>query len=606
MTPPTGHYVVATAGHVDHGKSALVRALTGIEPDRLAEERRRGLTVDLGFAWTALMPGCEVAFVDVPGHERFLGNMLAGLGPAPVVCFVVAADEGWQAQSSDHRDAVAALGIDRGVLVLSRADRADAARVEEVHGQARAALAGTGLADAPVVVTSAVTGTGLTELREALAGVLSGGPPPDPGARVRLWVDRSFSISGAGTVVTGTLAAGTVGRGGHLTVAGAGAPVPVTVRGLQSRGESSEVLGPTNRVAVNLRGVEPEQVPRGSVLLTPHAWPDTSVVDVRRSTGEPFGTALAEVNVHVGTAALVGRLRPFDGEHARITFDHPVPVVLGDRVVLRSAGSRRVRAGAVVLDADPPPLTRRGDWRRRAATLAGLTPAGDVIAEVARRGAMRSEELAVLGLIRAGATPPPDVRVVDDWWVDLPTLHRWREQLTELVAQLHERDPLAAGLSRGSAVDALDLPSEDLLGAVVAAAGIEERGGHLARPGHRQDLGPAEAAVAELESRLRQAQFRAPESADLVALGLASRELAAAERAGRLLRLPGEVVLLPDAPARAMRELAALPQPFTASAAKQALGTTRRVAIPLLEHLDARGWTRRVDSDRRAVVRRHR
>ena len=603
MTPPTGHYVVATAGHVDHGKSALVRALTGIEPDRLAEERRRGLTVDLGFAWTTLVPGVDVAFVDVPGHERFLGNMLAGLGPAPVVCFVVAADEGWQAQSSDHRDAVAALGIDRGVLVLSRADRADAARVEEVIGQARAGLAGTGLAEAPVVVTSAVTGTGLTELREVLAGVLAGAASPDPDERVRLWVDRSFSITGAGTVVTGTLAAGTIRRGDRLTVAGAGAPLPVTVRGLQSRGESVEALGPTNRVAVNLRGIEPGQVGRGDALLTPDAWPATAAVDLRRTSGELFGTAQEQVNVHVGTAALPGRLRPFDGEHARITFPHPLPVVLGDRLVLRSAGSRRVRAGAVVLDADPPALTRRGDGRRRAATLAGLTPAGDVAAEVARRTAMPAEELVVLGLIRAGATPPPEVRVVGRWWVDAAALVRWQNELAELVADLHLREPLAAGLSRGAAVDALGLPSDELLDAVVVAAGLEDRSGQLALPGQSADLGPAEQAVTELEHRLRAAPFQAPEAADLVARGLASRELAAAERAGRLLRLPGEVVLLPDAPARAMRELAALPQPFTASAAKQALDTTRRVVIPLLEHLDGRGWTRRLDASRREVVR---
>ncbi|HIZ37492.1 MAG TPA: selenocysteine-specific translation elongation factor [Candidatus Ruania gallistercoris] len=607
-------YVVATAGHVDHGKSALVRALTGIEPDRLAEERRRGLTVDLGFAWTTLVPGCEVAFVDVPGHERFLGNMLAGLGPAPVVCFVVAADEGWQAQSSDHRDALAALGIDRGVLVLSRADRADSTRAEQVLAQARIELVGTGLADAPAVLTSAVTGAGLAELREVLAGVLAETAVPDAEERVRLWLDRSFTISGAGTVVTGTLAGGTIRRGDRLALAGEGDPVPVTVRGLQSRGESVEALGPTNRVAVNLRGLEPEQARRGTALLTPGVWPETSAVDVRRNTGEPFGTSLVEVNVHVGTAALTGRLRPFDGEHARITFTHPAPVVLGDRLVLRSPGSRRVRAGAVVLDADPPELTRRGDGRRRAAVLgARQTPVpgrpvapGHLRAEVARRGAVLVARLTELGLVAAGTAPPGGVQVVGDWWVDPAALDRWQSQLTELVAQLHDEDPLAAGVSRGAAVDALDLPSETLLNAVVAAAGIEDRDGYLARSGHRQHLGPAEQAVAELEIRLRAAPFRAPEAAELVALGLGPKELAAAERVGRLLRFPGEIVLLPDAPARAMRELAALPQPFTASAAKEALGSTRRVAIPLLEYLDARGWTRRLDATQREVVRTRR
>ena len=212
--------VVATAGHVDHGKSTLVRALTGIEPDRLAEERRRGLTIDLGFAWTMLPSGREVSFVDVPGHERFLGTMLAGLGPAPIVCFVVAADEGWQAQSSDHRDAVAALGIDQGLLVITRADLAPA-RIEQVTAEARTELAGTGLAEAPAVAVSAVTGEGLEELREQLDAVLARAREPSATQPVRLWVDRAFSLAGTGTVVTGTLPAGTLHREDRLALCGA-------------------------------------------------------------------------------------------------------------------------------------------------------------------------------------------------------------------------------------------------------------------------------------------------------------------------------------------------------------------------------------------------
>ena len=207
-------YVVATAGHVDHGKSSLVKALTGMEPDRWEEEKRRGLTIDLGFVWMKLDSGADVAFVDVPGHEKFLGNMLAGVGPAPVVLFVVAADEGWQAQSTDHRDALRAVGIEHGVVALPRADKADAARRAEVTAQVKAELAGTALADAPVVEVSAKTGEGVGTLRTELDRVLAAMPAPDPQARVRLWVDRAFSVKGAGTVVTGTLAAGTVSVGG--------------------------------------------------------------------------------------------------------------------------------------------------------------------------------------------------------------------------------------------------------------------------------------------------------------------------------------------------------------------------------------------------------
>ena len=229
--------VIATAGHVDHGKSTLVKALTTMEPDRWEEEKRRGLTIDLGFAWTTLPSGEDVAFVDVPGHERFLGNMLAGLGPiglgpAPILLFVVAADEGWQAQSSDHLDAAVALGIERAVVVLSRADKADAQQRENADAQVQRELAGTPLAQVPVVEVSAVTGEGIDKLREVLDGLV--GPEPDPAAAVRLWIDRSFSITGAGTVVTGTLVAGTLRPGDTLSLFQATGVREVEVRGLHS------------------------------------------------------------------------------------------------------------------------------------------------------------------------------------------------------------------------------------------------------------------------------------------------------------------------------------------------------------------------------------
>lgn len=595
-------HVVATAGHVDHGKSTLVRALTGMEPDRWAEERRRGLTIDLGFAWTTLPSGRPVAFVDVPGHERFLGNMLAGLGPVPVVCFVVAADEGWRAQSGDHRDAVAALGIRHGLVVITRADRATDGGARALT-QARTELAETGLRNAPAVVVSAVEGTGLPELLTTLDDVLADLQAPDTTGRLRLWVDRSFTITGAGTVVTGTLAAGTIARGDHLQVLGHDPPRPVVVRGLQSRGEAHDSLAPVDRVALNLRGVPADRIGRGDVLVTPDAWPVTDVIDVRRTSGAPFTEAPERLGVHVGTAAVPARLRPFDDEHARLVLDRRLPLVLGDRLVLRHPGTRRVLGGAQVLDADPPPLRRRGDGARRLAALAGMRADGDVLAEVARRGAVPEDRLRRLGLLDSAATAPDGVRVSDGWWVHAPVYDAWQQRLRTAVSAIHERDPLAAGLSRGAAGDLLALPDQALLDAVVRDAGLEQAGGHIRVPGSRTDLGPAEPALVEIESRLTVHPFGAPETDELAALGLGVRELAAAERAGRVLRLRDGVVLLPSAPALAMRELARLTQPFTTSQARQALGTTRRVAIPLLEHLDARGWTRRLDAGHRAVVR---
>ncbi|MGP9537755.1 selenocysteine-specific translation elongation factor [Brachybacterium sp. AOP43-C2-M15] len=594
--------VVATAGHVDHGKSTLIRALTGIEPDRWAEERRRGLTIDLGFAWTTLPSGREVSFVDVPGHERFLGNMLAGLGPAPIVCFVVAADEGWREQSSDHRDAVAALGIDQGLVVLTRADLAPPDRVEAVTAQARTELAGTGLADAPVVAVSALTGQGMDVLRAQLDTTVDAAREPDPAQRVRLWIDRSFSISGAGTVVTGTLAAGTLRREDRLALCGAERTGEVAVRGLQSRGGPVDRLGPVSRAAVNLRGAAAEEISRGDALLTPGAWTLTTVVDVRHRSGEDLAESPTELVVHVGTASVPARARPFGPDHARLTLSRPLPLRVGDRMVLRGSGSHAVRSGALVLDVDPPVLDRRGDGARRRAVLEGLPEDGDLAAEVRRRGAVREEVLARHGHVIPHLLPD-QVRRHGDLLVDTAAMSRWRDRLAELVREDRTAHPLSAGLSGKAAADALDLPDPGLLEAVAEDAGLDLVAGRVRDVTTPRGLGAAEQGVTALEARLREAPFRAPEAEDLAALRLGPRELAAAAAQGRLLRLPEEVILLPAAPALAMRELAALPQPFTTSQARQALDTTRRVAIPLLEHLDARGWTRRVDAGHREVVR---
>ncbi|MGO4432127.1 SelB C-terminal domain-containing protein, partial [Paenarthrobacter sp. RAF9] len=556
------------------------------------------------YAWTTLPSGQEVAFVDVPGHERFLGNMLAGIGPAPVVCFVVAADEGWQAQSSDHRDAVAALGIHNGVVVLSRADRASARRIEDVLSRTRTELAGTGLQDAPAVAVSAVDGTGLDELRAALGGVLAQLPAPDLAGRVRLWVDRSFTITGSGTVVTGTLAAGTLARGDRLDLLGHDGSRTVSVRGLQSRDKACASVEPVSRVALNLRDVAPTDIRRGDALVTPGAWPTASVVGIRRTTGVAYTDVPEQLMVHVGTASVAARLRPFGADHARLVLERKLPLVLGDRLVLRDPGSRSVLGGARILDPEPPALRRRGDGTRWAERLAGMDPTGDVTGEVAIRGAIHVDQLHKLGLLAGpDADPPTGIKVVGGWWVHVPVLEAWQHRLQAAVQALQERDPLAPGLSMGAAQDLLKLPDGKLLSHVIDGAALKQDGGHIHLPGSQDSLGPIEHAIATLEARMGADAFRAPESDELAALGLGARELAAAERKGRLLRLGDGVVLLPTAPALAMRTLARLDQPFTTSQARQALDTTRRIAVPLLEYLDSRGWTERLDAGHRKVVR---
>jgi selenocysteine-specific elongation factor len=622
--------VIATAGHVDHGKSTLVRALTGIEPDRWAEERRRGLTIDLGYAWTTLDSGERVAFVDVPGHQRFIGNMLAGLGPVPAVLFVVAADEGWRRQSQEHLAAVTALGLQHGILAVTRSDRVDPA---PALAEARAHLRASSLGDVPAAAVSGTTGFGVDELRRLLADLVSSLPTPDPAERVRLWVDRSFTIRGSGTVITGTLGAGTIRLGDTLELRGK----PVRVRALQSLGQNQQQVQGVARVAINLRQVAADEVARGDAIVTPGAWPTTRTVDARLvpptlavvqggsgdasipqqphdGPGTRWSDAVTgELMLHVGTVAVAVHVRPLGSDTVRLTVPKALPLQAGDRTILRDPGRQRVVAGALVLDADPPALGRRGAAAVRGRLLAGATGAPDVVTEVSRRGAARVSDLAALGIpeqiltneVGLGGTTT-GLRRSGEWLVTPKQWGQWVRDLTSAVDANTVANPLDPGLSLEAARRACGVPDLRLVAIVARDAKLQVDAGRVTRPGAVPSFGPAETGLRALESRLEQTPFDAPERPDLERWGLGPRELAAAERAGRVLQLPDDIVLLPVTPALAMQVLATLPQPFTTSAARQALTTTRRVAIPLLEHLDARGWTRRLDAGHREVVRTNR
>ena len=584
-------HVVATAGHVDHGKSTLVRALTGMEPDRWAEERRRGMTIDLGYAWAGLPSGQVLAFVDVPGHQRFIGNMLAGLGPAPAVLVVVAADEGWRRQSGEHLAAVDALGLRYGLLAVTRSDLADPG---PATAEALAHLADSSLGEVPAVAVSGTTGAGVEHLRAALDALVARLPAPDLAAPVRLWVDRAFTVRGAGTVVTGTLAAGVLRTGDALELGGR----QVRVRGLQSLGRAQDEVAAVARVAVNLRGVERDEVGRGDALLTPGAWRPTAGVDVRLS--RPQERLPEQLVLHVGSTAVPVRVRGLGDDVVRLLLDAPLPLRAGDRALLRDPAEQRVAAGVLVLDADPPSLRRRGAAAVRATELASATGRGDLATEVRRRGAVTALALAALGI---AVEPVHGVREVGAWLVADATWQGWITALCGAVDRHGREAPLEPGLPAGAAAQTVGIPGPGLLAPLTVAAGLEQVAGRIRRPGTVPQLGVAEAGLQQVEQRLRRDAFAAPETPELVALGLGHRELAAAQTAGRLVRVGGDVVLLPDGPARAMRVLSGLVQPFTLSEARQALGTTRRVAVPLLEHLDGRGWTRRVDGSRREVVR---
>lgn len=629
-------FVIATAGHVDHGKSALVRALTGMEPDRWAEERRRGMTIDLGYVWMVLPGGTELAFVDVPGHERFATNMLAGLGPVPAVLLVVAADSGWSAQTEEHAAAIAALGVDHVLLAVSRSDLADPAAA--LTG-ARRELRRHGLTAREAVVTSAVTGAGLDELTAALQRLVGALPEPDtgPDRRIRLWVDRAFTVRGVGTVVTGTLGAGRLRTGQTYQLAGSAGGREVNIRGLQRLGAAAEEVAALARVAVNLRGVDRAQVRRGDTLLTPGAWVSCREFDAevhpapasgspveRRSDldtpaagraapagaaeGESAASLPRELVVHLGSAAVTARVRPLGGSpgarHVRLRLATPLPLTIGDRALLRDPGRRRVLGAATVVDPDPPPLHRRGAAAARAQLLARTPGLSDPGVEVARRGAIRRDRLVALGCPVHAGEQLPGVVAAGGWLVAEPVWRGWQAALHRVVvpgAGQPAADP--RGVSRGEALRLVGLPDAGLLEALLASLpGLQAVSGRLRAVGSTPTL-PARLAapIAALQARFREQPFQAPESDDLLRLGLRHADLAAARDAGAVLLLPGDVVLPADAPREAAVRLAALAQPFTISAARQALGTTRRVAVPLLEHLDSAGVTQRLDASLRRV-----
>ncbi|MFI9595509.1 selenocysteine-specific translation elongation factor [Nonomuraea sp. NPDC052265] len=573
-------WVIATAGHVDHGKSALVRALTGMEPDRWAEERRRGMTIDLGFAWTTLGSGRQLAFVDVPGHERFVTNMLAGVGPCPAVMFVVAADEGWRAQSAEHLAALHALDVRHGLLVVTRTDLAEPGPALE---EARLHLEGTSLSGIDAVPVSARTGQGLPELSAALDRLAAGLPEPRRDGPVRLWIDRAFTVTGAGTVVTGTLTHGTLRVGDEL-LAGSDR---LQVRGLQTLNQRRDAVPATARVAVNVRGADRDTLPRGTPLLTPDAWITTQSADVRLEPGADVGRELV---FHLGSAAVPVRLRPLGAGTARLTLARPLPLRAGDHGLLRDPGRRMIAAGVRVLDVRPIPLRRRGAAAVRGAALAGVTV--PTAADLLRwHGLLSRAELTAMGAAPGG---PP---VAGDWFADPGHWSELRRSLTEQVSQ---RDQ---GITVEAAARLLGLPDRRLARALVAEpltirAGVIVNGDQARAPMPP----PVEQAVARLRTDLAGRPFDAPTVERLAELKLTGAALTAAVRAAALLPIGRNVVLLPDAPGLAVAVLSTLPAPFTVSQARTALGTSRRVAVPLLEYLDAQGHTRRVDNESRICV----
>ena len=584
-------HVIATAGHVDHGKSTLVKALTGSDPDRLEEERRRGLSIQLGYCWTSLPGAGEVAFVDVPGHERFVSTMLAGIGPVPAVLLMVAADDPWMPQAAEHLAALDALGVRHGVVAVTRADLTDPTPAAE---RAEYEVGRTSLRGAPVVAVSGRTGEGLDALCDHLVAMVGRLPAPDPAADVRLWVDRRFTVKGAGTVVTGTLPAGTVARGDALSI-GAGGPV-VRVRGVQSLGAPVDRASGVARVALNVTGEDLGDLDRGSVLVTPDAYLAGGVVDVR-VTGVPDRLPEGPL-LHVGASATSVHVRPLGGDAVRLVLETPLPLRVGDRALLRDPGSREVW-GVRVLDPLPPGLRRRGAGARRAKELAVVSVEPDLASEVERRGVVETSALRRLGVPTLPV--PPAVVAAGAWLMSTDRADRAAEGVADVVA-IHDRaHALDPGLPLAVVAERVGLPSPELVAAVVRPP-LRVAGGRVLA-GQAQGLPPdLERVLAVLGEELAEVPFAAPTADRLRDLGLDTRRIAAAVKANRLLRLAPGIVLLPGAAELAVERLRELPQPFTTSEARVRLNTSRRVVLPLLEHLDRSGHTRRLPDDRRLVV----
>ena len=602
---PARHRVVVTAGHVDHGKSTLVRALTGMEPDRLAEERRRGLTLDLGYAWTAL-DGHElpIAFVDVPGHERFVSTMLAGAGPAPTALLIVAADDGWSAQSSEHRDVLALTGVPLLAVVISKAATVAPERVDEVAAGIDDALAGTHLHGAPIVVTDALRGEGIDQLTRTLRRRLDDLPPPEDVGRARLWVDRAFAVAGAGTVVTGTLGGGTLHLGDQVTVLPQGGRH--RVRGLQCLGRDVPTAGPGTRVAVNLAGLDHAEVARGHAVVDAGPWRATTEVDLwlHALPGRRIRDTGAW-HVHVGTARSVARLRPvlapLDGDRddaragpVRATLESAVPLLLGDRIVVRDAGRREIAAGGVVVDPDPR-RRPRGQAARNAATehLRAVADADDrqrVAALLAARGGAAPADRLLAAA--ADARLPAGVRSLGDHLIDEASAARATAVVEALGPGVHDRDAVAAALTDQ------DLPAgltRALLDELIADGTVTRTSGGVALPQYADAESSQRSRRADaLISALTAEPLTPPPLAEAAAkAGVDHRELSQLVQAGEVVRA-GQVAFSRAGVARAvevLRERFGDGRTFTASEAKQAWGTTRRYAIPLLEHLDRTGVT---------------
>ena len=627
------HYIVATAGHVDHGKSALIKALTGTDPDRLPEEKARGITIDLGFAHLELPSlaseaTIHVGIVDVPGHEDFVKNMVAGVGAIDLALLVIAADDRWMPQTEEHLQILSYAGVGRAVVALTKADLAsdEAAVMSDI----RERLIGTAFADAPIVPTSVVTGRGLDELKSALARALSAAPPPRDIGKPRLAVDRVFTLAGAGTVVTGTLTGGTLQRGQSVVVQSGGHPT--RIRRMQSHGRDVETSGPGTRTALNLTDVNPiAGVHRGDVITLAGLGGASHCIDVMLTISARASRAVRDgvrVRVHYGSgnvpahvALSAGReISPGQHQLAQLRLEAPVFLFAGDHLTVRDWSEQQTLAGAIVLD---PEATRRAfrtterlHWLERLAESLD-DPARFVAAHVARDTAVRSSrafvktgfsghdiDAAIEQLVR-----DQTVYAAGDTLIETAVWNAALQQAARLIEETHREHPERAGVSLTDLRNTLtkDFPLDDLFDSLIARLcehGFARSGTVIQRTSHRPQLPEPLRAAGEALRRALSAQPLEPPSRKELAPDVSSqRALKFLIESGEVIEISAELVMSAAAVAQAtaqVRAFMAKHGPATVSEVRQSLGSSRRVVVPFLEYLDRSFVTVR-HGDRRAL-----
>jgi len=613
------HLIVGTAGHIDHGKTALVKALTGIDADRLEEEKRRGITIDLGFAHLQLSPALRLGFVDVPGHERFIRNMLAGVGGIDLVLFVIAANESIKPQTREHFDICRLLGIPRGVVALTKSDLVDDDILGLVRLETEELVAGSFLEGAPIVPVSSTTGAGLDRLREALAAVAAKVPEKDAAGHFRLPIDRAFTMKGFGAVVTGTLISGAVQKDQEVELYPTARKL--RVRGVQVHGSKSDRAVAGQRTAVNLADIDPAEIRRGFVLSVPGRFHPVTQLDVRLDLlpSAPPLKRRAPVHFHAGAAELEAEVRLLGGRavlepgasaYVRLVLSEPALLLPGDRFIVRRFSPVITIGGGVVVDLGERRYRRSEDPAARLDVLAGpdLAARLALLIRESAHGVSLPDLIARTGLRAAEISRVPLKAVPGrDWFVDASWWQSTRDRLVCAVRQFHTANPLQPGIAKQE-LRARELPDAPpfLLDALLAdAKDLVVEGETVRSRAHKVTLKvDEEQARAAIERAFAESGLAVPSVAEVLARSgvepaRARTLLAGLLREKRLARINDDLIFHHSA----IDHLRALLAPrkaqrFNVAAFKEWTGISRKYAIPLLEYLDREHVTRREGDDR--------